>query len=163
MKTQNLVLALFLVAIAQFSYAQERSGEHTDTSKIMEAIMRMDSNSVVKELDSVELARARANILILEEMPEFPGGEAAMFKFISKKIKYPKKARKNNIQGRVTVQFVIDEEGNVTEAKVLKGIGYGCDEEALRVVNSMPKWTPGTQKGDEVRVRFVIPIRFVLN
>jgi len=58
---------------------------------------------------------------------------------------------------------VIDEEGNVVDAKVLKGIGYGCDEEALRVVNSMPKWKPGKQRGDNVRVRFVLPIRFVLN
>ncbi len=99
---------------------------------------------------------------IVETMPEYPGGNEEMYKFISKHLKYPKKARKNDIEGKVYVQFMIDKEGNVTRAKVLKGIGYGCDKEALRVVNKMPKWKPGTQRGKPVPVMFTLPFNFKL-
>ena len=74
----------------------------------------------------------------------------------------PKKARKNNTEGKVVVRFVVDEDGYVTHAEVISGIGSGCDEEALRVVSSMPKWQPGTQNGEPVRVYFTLPIMFKL-
>jgi TonB family protein len=99
---------------------------------------------------------------MVETMPKYPGGDEEMYKFISKHLKYPKKARNNEIEGKVFVQFMIDKEGNVTRAKVLKGIGYGCDEEALRVVNKMPKWKPGTQRGKPVPVMFTLPFNFKL-
>jgi len=100
--------------------------------------------------------------MVVEEMPEFPGGEAAMFKFIADNLEYPAEARENNIQGRVTVQFVIDEKGNITDAKVLSSPSSLLSAAALDVVNSMPQWKPGKQKGKEVSVRYLIPIRFVL-
>ena len=101
--------------------------------------------------------------IVVEMPPQFPGGEEKMMQYIAKKIEYPREARENGIQGRVVIQFVIDEKGRVTDAKVIKGIGYGCDEEALRVVNKMPKWTPGAQRGKIVKVRYVLPINFVLS
>lgn len=115
-----------------------------------------DSTKVTEQEEVDELP------ILVEKKPEYPGGEAAMYKFINKHIKYPKKARKEGIEGIVYVQFIIDKEGNITKAKVIKGIGYGCDEEALRVVNKMPKWTPGTQRGKPVQVTFTLPFNFKL-
>lgn len=100
---------------------------------------------------------------VVERPPQFPGGEEKMMEYIGNKLNYPREARENGIQGRVVIQFVIDEKGRVTDAKVVKGIGYGCDEEALRVIRKMPRWKPGTQRGKKVKVRYVIPIRFVLS
>lgn len=99
---------------------------------------------------------------VVESMPEFPGGEAAMMSFIAKNIKYPSFARESGIQGRVFVNFVVEPTGLVSNVKILRGIGGGCDEEAIRVVQSMPKWTPGKQRGKAVRVSFNLPVRFTL-
>ncbi len=99
---------------------------------------------------------------IIQKMPSFPGGEAAMMKFISDNIKYPPMAKEAGIKGTVFVTFVVDREGNVTDPKVMKGIGGGCDEEALRVIKMMPKWSAGEQNGKKVLVKINVPIRFVL-
>ncbi|MBX2971573.1 MAG: energy transducer TonB [Flavobacteriales bacterium] len=99
---------------------------------------------------------------IVEEMPSFPGGEAALFKFLEKTMKYPPMAIDAGIKGVVYVTFVVDEKGKVREPKVLRGIGGGCDEEAIRVVKSMPDWEPGKQRGKPVRVQYNMPIRFTL-
>ena len=99
----------------------------------------------------------------VDEMPKFPGGEQAMFKFISENVKYPQEAKDKNISGRVFVNFVVEKDGSVDEVKVLRSIGGGCDEEAVRVVKSMPKWTPGKQKGKPVRVSYIIPFVFKLD
>lgn len=99
---------------------------------------------------------------IVEEMPSYPGGESQMMVFISKNLNYPKVARETGIQGRVFVSVVIEPDGTVTNAKVKQGIGGGCDEEAIRVVESMPKWNPGKQRGTYVRVAYLIPVNFKL-
>lgn len=100
---------------------------------------------------------------IVENMPTFPGGEKEMLKYISKNTKYPQLAKENNIQGTVYVQFIVEQDGSITNSKILRGIGGGCDKEALRVVNSMPNWIPATQRGKNVRVEFRLPIKFVLD
>jgi protein TonB len=99
---------------------------------------------------------------VVESMPEFPGGQAKMMEFIAQNIKYPAMARESGIQGRVFVNFVVEPDGSVSNVKVLRGIGGGCDEEAVRVVKSMPNWTPGRQRGKAVRVSFNLPVRFTL-
>lgn len=100
---------------------------------------------------------------IVEEMPKFPGGEKAMMEFVAKNIEYPQEAKDNNIQGRVFISFVVEKDGSIGEAKVMRGIGGGCDEAAMRVVKAMPKWKPGMQKGKPVRVSYMMPIFFKLN
>lgn len=95
----------------------------------------------------------------VEEMPEFNGDITT---YLQKTIRYPDAARESNIEGRVTVRFVVNEDGSVTNAQVMKGIGGGCNEEALRVINSMPKWKPGKQGGQLVKVYYTIPISFLL-
>ncbi len=99
---------------------------------------------------------------VVESMPEFPGGAQSMMEFIARNIKYPPMARESGIQGRVFVNFVVEPDGSVSNVNVLRGIGGGCDEEAIRVVETMPSWTPGRQRGKAVRVSFNLPVRFTL-
>lgn len=100
---------------------------------------------------------------VVESMPTFPGGDAARVKYLNNNIKYPQMARESGIQGKVFVTFVVEKNGKVTDVKVLRGIGGGCDEEAIRVIRNMPKWIPGKQRGKPVRVQFNLPIIFKLN
>lgn len=99
---------------------------------------------------------------VVEESPSFPGGDAARIKFLMDNMKYPQIARESSIQGTVYVTFVVEKNGNVTDVRVLRGIGGGCDEEAVRVIKAMPKWSPGKQRGKAVRVQFNMPIKFTL-
>lgn len=99
---------------------------------------------------------------IVEEMPSFPGGDQALLEYMAKNTKYPPLARENGLQGIVVVTFVVDEKGNINNVQVLRGIGGGCDEEAIRVVKSMPAWKPGKQRGMPVRVQYNLPFRFTL-
>lgn len=99
---------------------------------------------------------------VVEVDPEFPGGMEALIKYLSENIKYPEQAKKDKIQGKVYISFVVEKDGSVADAKVLRGIGGGCDEEALRVVNAMPKWTPGKMRNTPVRVQFNLPVVFKL-
>lgn len=99
---------------------------------------------------------------IVEEMPEFPGGELALRQFIANAIKYPVIAQENGIQGKVYVTFVVDADGGISDAKIARGVDPSLDKEALRVVNMLPKWKPGKQRGKPVRVSYTVPINFVL-
>jgi len=100
---------------------------------------------------------------IVENMPSFPGGDDALFKFLGENITYPMEAKNAGIEGVVYVSFVIGEKGEITETKILRGIGGGCDEEAMRVIRSMPNWEPGTINKKPVRVQYNLPIRFSLS
>lgn len=99
---------------------------------------------------------------VVEKAPEFPGGEKEMLRFIGEHIAYPREAREIGATGTVYVTFVIEKDGSVSNVKVLRGIGFGCDEEAMRVISLMPKWSPGMQRTKPVRVSFNIPIAFKL-
>ena len=99
---------------------------------------------------------------IVDEMPQYPGGEAAMMKFVAENVKYPQEAKDKDIAGRVFVGFVVEKDGSISNVKVLRGIGGGCDEEAVRVISSMPKWKPGIKDGKPVRVSYMMPLTFKL-
>lgn len=100
--------------------------------------------------------------MVAEQMPEYPGGMKEMLKFLQENVKYPENAMKNNVQGRVIVQFVVEKDGTPTEFKVLRSVDPDLDAEALRVMKAMPKWKPGMQKGQVVRVKFTVPVSFKL-
>ncbi len=101
---------------------------------------------------------------VVDQMPEYPGGFEAMSKFLAANIKYPEQAKKDKVTGRVFVSFIVEKDGSVTNVKLLRGIGGGCDEEALQVVKSMPNWNPGMDNGgDAVRVQYNLPIKFALD
>ena len=98
----------------------------------------------------------------VEQVPAFPGGQEALFSYLQKNIKYPPIARENGIEGKVFLSFVVDKTGHIRDIKIKRGIGGGCDEEAVRVVKNMPSWKPGKQNGKEVNVMFTLPIKFTL-
>lgn len=99
---------------------------------------------------------------VVENMPEFPGGNAALMQFLSKNIKYPTIAQENAIQGRVIIQFVVNRDGSVVDPVVMRSVDPYLDKEALRVISTMPKWKPGMQRGKAVRVKYTVPVTFRL-
>ena len=99
---------------------------------------------------------------VVEQMPEFPGGMDKLMEYLSKNIKYPSIAQENNIQGRVIVEFVVNTDGSIVEPKVMRSVDTSLDNEAMRVIKSMPKWNPGKQRGKAVRVRYTVPVLFRL-
>ena len=101
--------------------------------------------------------------MVVENMPEFPGGDLGLMKFIQKNVKYPAIAKEYNITGKVYVSFIVDKLGKVTNVKIVRGVDKNLDAEALRVVSLLPKYKPGKQRGKSVRVMFTIPINFTLN
>jgi protein TonB len=127
-----------------------------------------DENTEVQEYvapvksEEEEAAEEAQIFMVVESMPVYPGGEAALYAFLAENIKYPQMAKESGIQGRVFVTFVVERDGSVTDVRVLRGIGGGCDEEAIRVVQSMPRWTPGKQRGKSVRVQYNLPVKFTL-
>ncbi|MBR1808344.1 MAG: energy transducer TonB [Paludibacteraceae bacterium] len=101
--------------------------------------------------------------VVVETMPEFPGGQAALFKYLSENVKYPVIAQENGIQGRVICQFVVNKDGSIVDVEVVRSGGdASLDKEAVRVIKSMPKWNPGKQRGKAVRVKYTVPVNFKL-
>lgn len=98
----------------------------------------------------------------VEKMPEFKGGLADMYKYLSSNIKYPIMAKEAGIEGIVHLTFIVDEKGEIEDVRILRGIGGGCDEEAIRVIKNMPKWSAGEQRGNKVKVQFNMPVKFDL-
>lgn len=128
--------------------------EATQTTQVQEYVpVQKAEEEVIEEQEIFQ---------VVESMPEFPGGEEARIQFLRDNIKYPQMARESGIQGTVYVTFVVEPDGRVTGVRVLRGIGGGCDEEAIRVVKAMPRWIPGKQRGKPVRVQFNMPIKFTL-
>ena len=147
------VLAVLLVANVRVS-AQESA--KTD-EKVYEFKTTEITDVKIKKVDNDSIYQ------IVEVMPEFPGGMDQMAKFLSENIKYPEEAKDKGVSGRVFISYVIEKDGSVSSAKVMRGIGGGCDEEALRVVNAVPKWKPGLMKGKPVRVNYMLPVNFKLD
>lgn len=125
--------------------------------------LEIDEDTEIEFIEEVEEEVVEEKIFsIVEEMPSFPGGDEALLKYLGKNIKYPAIAKDAGIQGTVYVTFVVDEKGDVRDVKVLRSIGGGTDEEAIRVVENMPRWKPGKQRGKSVKVQYNLPIRFTL-
>ena len=126
----------------------------------------VEQNEVIEEYIAPEVVEEEVVeteiFQIVEEMPQFPGGDAKLLEYVATHIKYPQIARETGIQGRVFVGFVVEPDGSVSNVKILRGIGGGCDEEAVRVIKSLPKWKPGKQRGKAVRVSYQIPVLFKL-
>ena len=118
------------------------------------------------EYDVVEVEpepEEEAPFMVVEDMPEFPGGTAALLEYLRKNIKYPAICRENNIQGRVIVSFVVNKDGAIVDPEVVKSVNPSLDKEAVRVISNMPPWKPGKQRGKPVRVKYTVPVNFRLN
>ncbi|MBO6034692.1 MAG: energy transducer TonB [Paludibacteraceae bacterium] len=121
----------------------------------------VEIHEVVQQVEEEEPEEQKIH-LVVEKMPEFPGGNDAMNRWLSKNIKYPLIAQENGIQGRVVCQFVVNSDGKIVDVQVVRGVEASLDAEAVRVIKSMPAWTPGRQGGKNVRVKYTLPIRFKL-
>lgn len=138
---KKLFIALMLIGVAAAACAQS------------------DAKATTKTND----ATAEEEVfLIVEQEAEFPGGLDALSKYLSANLTYPQEARDANVEGKVIVQFVIEKNGKVSNIKVLRDIGSGCGEEAVRVIKGMPRWKPGQQRGKPVRCQFTLPVNFQL-
>jgi protein TonB len=111
----------------------------------------------------LEIEEDNTPFTTVEVQPSFMGGNSEMYKFLGKNLKYPTAAQRANIQGKVFLSFIVEKDGSITDIETMKGIGFGCDEEAMRVVKLMPKWIAGKQNGRNVRVKFTIPVFFKLD
>ena len=126
-------------------------------------VKKAEPKKEVKDVKASVIKNEERVFDVVEEMPKFPGGDDALIKFLHESIKYPAEAEKAGKQGRVVVTFVVNKDGSVDNAKVVRSVDEKLDAEALRVVNAMPKWQPGKQQGQEVNVKFTLPVTFKLN
>ena len=128
-------------------------------------------NSGSKVLEGLAIKAPEPPVEVKEElpflsseiMPEFKGGLQKMYKWLGRNLRYPNNATANGVEGKVIVTFIVEKDGSISDVRVLKGIGFGCDEEAERVIKKMPKWQAGMQNGKPVRVRYTIPLSFQIN
>ena len=134
-----------------------------DEVEIEEELEIEDTETDEDEIIEIEEEDDDEFFMVVENMPEFPGGDLGLMKYIQKNVKYPPIAKEYNITGKVYVQFIVDKSGTVTNVKVVRGVDKNLDAEAVRVVKSLPKYKPGKQRGKPVRVMFTIPINFTLN
>lgn len=145
---KNIIFSVAMLLISNQSFSQTENSEQ-----------------VIQAPKAVEEAPQEETFVIVEQMPEFPGGQAALMQYLSSNINYPEECRKMGVEGKVFVKFIIDKSGSIYDPQILRGVADGklLEKEALRVVNAMPKWKPGKQKGKEVSVYFTLPISFKLS
>jgi protein TonB len=140
---------------------------------LVEELQSMEENLFFPELDPLlpeiheigfetEIVGEDSLYITAEEMPEFPGGLEALYKYLQNNIQFPQQAKDAGVAGKVHLAFIVGKQGQITQVEVLSGIGWGLDEEAVRVVNGMPLWKPGKQRGIPVNVRYNLPIKYTL-
>ena len=150
MKTQEELMKS-KVAIAAFDVFSD-----SETGEVLRAKEALITETVKPKEEETKI------FTVVEQMPSFPGGPSALMQYLSKNIKYPPFAEENGIQGRVVCTFVVERDGSVTDIHIAKGVDSSLDKEAIRVVSAMPKWIPGRQNGQMVRVKYTLPVTFRL-
>lgn len=158
------VLPVAACIVMMFSISCQQSADETPAAvKSTEAIPAPPPPPPPPPPTSETSTGAEQVFTVVENMPQYPGGEEARMNYMIKNVKYPKEAKEKGIQGTVYATFIVEKDGSINNVKIIKGIDTRCDEEAFRVVSEMPKWKPGTQNGKAVRVKFTMPISFKLN
>jgi periplasmic protein TonB len=146
-KMKKTLFTLLIIATSYTIYGQNQQGEKVIVEEIREEQPKEEDKRVFS---------------FVQQKPEFPGGDKALFKYIADNINYPKEAKINGIEGTVVVKFVVKSDGSLTKIKIARGIGGGCDEETVRLINAMPKWIPGKNNGKVVNVSYSLPVKFKL-
>lgn len=151
---------------------RQRLGKAAVVAGLSVGLMAANQTAFAQQLDTLRMDTIAEEEVIVESselfgciqetMPMFPGGQRKLFEFLGNNLHYPQQAKSAGVEGQVFVEFYVEKDGSITGGKVLRGIGYGCDEEALRVVGLMPKWRPCKVRGESVRVRHTLPITFKL-
>ena len=169
-RTHNIMVGKYLMFIPVaallllFSNCANKKADkvQSDTEKADTIELTAEPEKTAEPQVDITITETKGDSIysVVETMPDFPGGQKELLSFLSRNIKYPTKAIENKIQGRVIVQFVVNKDGSISGAKVVRSVDPDLDKEALRVINSMPKWKPGMQKGEPVSVKFTVPIVF---
>ena len=152
-----LPLALLLITLNSCLNKEKK----TDETTVTEEPVPVAENAQAPAADTAQVVKDEV-FVVVEEQPLFPGGNPALMKFLGDNIKYPVIAQENGISGRVITNFVVEKDGSITDVQVVRGVDPSLDKEALRVIQSMPKWKPGRQRGEDVRVRYTLPVVFRL-
>jgi len=151
----TLYISIFLLGISSIGFAQENQNTN-DTIPIIK-----DSTEIITQEEQPSVnstANDSSEIFVfVEDSPSYPGGNDAMFEYLMDSIRHPQL----DVYGTVYITFVVEKDGRLTNIKILRGIGFGCDKEAIRLVKGMPKWNPGKQRGRPQRVKYNLPIRFM--
>lgn len=163
-RAERIRLALAIPLLAFFLLStQVWSQVLIDSTAIKQANVNQSNDSMTVVTQETPAPESERKVLMMaDEMPCFKGGESAMINYISKNIKFPTSAKNANVEGFVIVRFVVDEKGNVGDAKVIRSLHPACDLEALKVISGMPNWIPGKDKGKTVAVYYSVPISFKL-
>ena len=149
--------------IAEVINIVEDDVEIDDELDIADVEADQETEVAIVEMTEEEEEEEEQIFMIVENMPEFPGGDLALRKYIAENVKYPEIAKENGLSGKVFVQFVINQRGEVENVKIARGVDPALDKEAIRVVQNLPKWKPGSQRGKPVKVSYTVPINFQLN
>ena len=162
----KLLLSILALTFALFACNNTKQSSPKQTNKIspitkVQKIIIRDETPGEQKAIAAQVDTGQV-FTVVEKMPTFPGGVKNLMNYLSTHIKYPAQAKKDGIEGRVFVNFIIEKDGSVSHVKVLRGIGHGCDKEALKVVENMPRWIPGEQRGKPVRVDYNLPVKFSL-
>jgi periplasmic protein TonB len=152
---KTLLFLLFLIPVVAVNAQQQPAQKSKDLNADVSIDMPMDTSKTV----SYDPSRIFTSV---EQIPTFPGGFDAFYKYLAQNIHYPAGAAKDHIQGKVFVIFVVEKDGSLTDMKIIRGVSPDIDAEAIRVLKSSPKWKPGIQNGRPVRVQFSVPISFSL-
>ncbi|WP_294479585.1 TonB family protein [uncultured Bacteroides sp.] len=180
-RTSNIMISKYLMFIpvvallllfsncANNKSSQEKSAAETtemapavESEKTVEPEKTVQTSVAITEAEKKDEIGDEEVFEVVEQMPEYPGGNQELMKFLSSNIKYPTNAIENKIEGRVIIQFIVSKDGNLKNVKIVRSIDKELDAEALRVINAMPKWKPGMQKGEVVNVRYTVPVTFRL-
>lgn len=153
-----LVVAIIALVVSLFAFRTSRL-EANDTK-----VPNIESRETEVDVEGIYIPADTNDIyMVVEDPPEFPGGLQALSDYLRDNIKYPEACRKDSIQGRVIISFVVEKDGSISSAEVIKSVHEQLDAEALRVISAMPKWKPGKQRGKVVRVEYAIPIKYRLD
>ncbi len=150
----KLLLSALALSLTLFACSNSSQPATEKTSKNLKETTQVNANLPQTDTGKV--------FMVVDKMPEFQGGVKKLLNYLATNIKYPAEARKAKIQGQVVVNFIVEKNGSISHVKITKGIGHGCDKEAVKAVENMPRWIPGQQKGKPVRVNFNLPVRFSL-
>lgn len=153
------------VSVVSSTNEEQVTAQQTSEEQVLEDLKEEQIEELPEEVaeETPENAIAEETVFdMVGQMPEFPGGHVALEKYLENHLQYPEVAQENGTQGRVTVQFVVNTDGSISDAQVVRGLDSSCNGEALRLINSMPRWIPGQQDGKNVRVRYILPVTFRL-
>ncbi len=161
-------LLLSALALSLVLFACNTQPQPAPEKPAQVAVKAENGKVILRDQTPAERAAVAAQVdtgqvfMVVEKMPEYPGGLKALMHYLANHIQYPAEAKKARVQGRVFINFIVEKDGSISHVKVMRGIGHGCDKEAVKAVENMPRWIPGYQRGKPVRVSFNVPVKFSL-